>query len=99
VDLSNAQNDTVFATQLFQQANAENMKLKQSFTTLLASTQCAANLAKEKQLKVEAKLKLAQKTNHIMQKHLTCVPDIKATAAKIAKKVCKQGKLYSKSQV
>jgi len=85
VDLPNAQNDAVFATQLFQQANAENVKLKQSFTSLLASTQCAANLAKEKQLKVEAKLKSAQKTNHILQKHLACIPDIKATAAKIAK--------------
>jgi hypothetical protein len=43
-----------------------NVKLKQSFTSLLASTQCAANLTKEKQFKVETKLKLAQKTNHIL---------------------------------
>ena len=65
--------------------DAENAKLKQSFTALLASTQCAANLAKEKQLKVEAKIKSAQKTNHILQKHLARIPDIKATAAKLAK--------------
>ena len=85
VDLSNARNDAVFATWLFQQVDAENAKLKQSFTALLASTQCAANLAKEKQLKVEAKLKSTQKTNHILQKHLARIPDIKATAAKLAK--------------
>jgi hypothetical protein len=65
--------------------DAENAKLKQSFTALLASTQRAANLAKEKQLKVEAKLKSTQKTNHILQKHLARIPDIKATAAKLAK--------------
>jgi hypothetical protein len=85
VDLPNARNDAVFAIQLFQQTNAENMKLKQSFSSLLASTQHAANLAKEKQLKVEAKLKSAQKTNCILQKRLARIPDIKATAAKIAK--------------
>jgi hypothetical protein len=85
VDLPNAQNDAVFATQLFQQVNAKNMKFKQSFISLLAIIHCAANLAKEKQLKVEAKLKSAQKTNHILQKCLAHIPNIKATAVKIAK--------------
>jgi hypothetical protein len=85
MDLPNARNDAVLATRLFQQADAENAKLKQSFTSLLASTQCTANLAKEKQLKVEARLKSAQKTNHILQKHLARIPDIKSTAAKRAK--------------
>ena len=85
MDLPHAWNDAVLATQLFWQVNAENMKLKQSFTSLLASTQCVANIAKEKQLNMEAKLKSAQKTNHIFQKHLAHIPDIKAAVAKIAK--------------
>ena len=57
--------------------DAANAKLKQSFTSLLASTQCAVNLAKEKQLKVEAKIKSTRKTNRILQKHLARIPDIK----------------------
>jgi hypothetical protein len=85
VDLPNAWNDAVLATRLFQQVDAENAKLKQSFTSLIASTQHAASLAKEKQFKVEAKLKSAQKTNHILQKCLACIPDIKSTAAKHAR--------------
>jgi hypothetical protein len=46
VDLPNARNDAVLATRLFQQVDAENAKLKQSFTSLIASTQRAASLAK-----------------------------------------------------
>ena len=85
MDLPNAQNGAVIATWLFQQVDAENAKLKQSFTSLLASTQHAVNLAKEKQLKVEAKLKSAGRTNHTLQKCLARIPDIKATASKRAK--------------